>query len=361
MDSSQSSQTPSTSSSGEQTPQQQYMQVEQEIAELHEHVRTALHNNDFENALKKAQMSRNIVQDHFGKKHAVYAACTNNIALAYKEQGDFDNAIEHYEEAISLYKDLHGENHESTGAAVANAGLLYRRMAETHRGLERTGLLDTSYDYLQRALQIRQKVFQPGSPVIAVTKQHIGGVLRLQKRFKESEAYIKEAIHVLRKKPGVEHRAFATALNSYGILLKDMERFDDAEQFYQQALEIRRKLYGEDHPETIAVEYNISELAAARGDEQTAFAIQSRIAARAGEVAEDDREQEQEQNKEKDSSHSYTSRAEVEVSSSSSKTAATPVDLYDEQKPNKPKTRSEKKKEKVFSPGVPLNESIKRS
>eukprot|EP01138_Halocafeteria_seosinensis_P007226 gb/GECG01007389.1/.p1 GENE.gb/GECG01007389.1/~~gb/GECG01007389.1/.p1 ORF type:complete len:415 (+),score=74.59 gb/GECG01007389.1/:1-1245(+) len=344
-----------------QETQEQYMEIEQQIATLHDEVRSALHNNDFDNALKKAQLSRNLVQDHFGRKHAVYAACTNNIALAYKERGEFDNAIEHYEEAITLYRDLHGENHESTGAAVANAGLLYRRMAETKSGLERSGLLDTACDYLQRALQIRQSVFHEGSPVVAVTKQHIGGVLRLQRRYKEAEEYMRKALEVLREKPGVEHRAFATVLNSYGLLLKDMERFDDAQEFYQQALDLRKKLFGEDHPETIAVEYNLSELAAAQGDEKTAIAIQSKIAARAGQFEDQEEDSQQEASSSDENQPEAQAPSQQAIHTSNQGHTSESNEPQRKESSARPKTRSDKRKQsgKVFHPGVSLDSSIR--
>lgn len=209
-----------------------------------------------------------VVASHFGKQHVVFASSLNNMALVYKESGQSTQALNYYQEALAVYEESAGAEHPSTVAVIANIGLLYTRMAEQATGIERQSILDTAHEYVERALELRERILFPGAPLVSVTRTHLGGVLRLQKRLPQARALFETALADLAEYPGKDHRAYGDALNGYGVVLKDQGDFTAAEEAYREALELRRTATHETHPDVLVTEFNLSECLLASGQTQ---------------------------------------------------------------------------------------------
>lgn len=257
--------------------------LESQIAELQAGVRQALSDADYDGAAKYAQQCYAACSHVFGAKHAVTAGALNNIALVAKEQGNDAKALEFYQAALDCFLALptHGEHHASTAATIANMGLLWRRRAQGATGMDREAHLSTALELLKRAQAARTAALHPTAPIVAVTRMHVGNVLRLQRRFKEALAELQEAIRVLEAKPGKEHRVYGTVMNYLGLALKDAGQLTEAEDAYRVALAQRTHSFGPDHPETLVVQFNLAELLSAQGRESEALDLQTHIAAQA--------------------------------------------------------------------------------
>lgn len=47
-----------------------------------------------------------LIKNHFGENHPVYACGLNNLALMYKSLEDYDEAAIYYDKALQIYEDV---------------------------------------------------------------------------------------------------------------------------------------------------------------------------------------------------------------------------------------------------------------
>ena len=47
-----------------------------------------------------------LIKNHFGENHPVYACGLNNLALMYKRLEDYDEAAIYYDKALQIYEDV---------------------------------------------------------------------------------------------------------------------------------------------------------------------------------------------------------------------------------------------------------------
>lgn len=50
-----------------------------------------------------------LIKNHFGENHPVYACGLNNLALMYKSLEDYDEAAIYYDKALQIYEDVEFE------------------------------------------------------------------------------------------------------------------------------------------------------------------------------------------------------------------------------------------------------------
>lgn len=50
-----------------------------------------------------------LIKNHFGENHPVYACGLNNLALMYKSLEDYDEAAIYYDKALQIYEDVDHE------------------------------------------------------------------------------------------------------------------------------------------------------------------------------------------------------------------------------------------------------------
>ena len=48
-----------------------------------------------------------LIKNHFGENHPVYACGLNNLALMYKSLEDYDEAALYYDKALQVYEDVY--------------------------------------------------------------------------------------------------------------------------------------------------------------------------------------------------------------------------------------------------------------
>ena len=81
-----------------------------------------------------------LIKNHFGENHPVYACGLNNLALMYKSLEDYDEAALYYDKALQVYEDVYlmiffhlqtcGKNHKSTLTTLKNLAILYQARAD---------------------------------------------------------------------------------------------------------------------------------------------------------------------------------------------------------------------------------------
>ena len=110
-------------------------------------------------------------------------------------------------------------------------------------------------------------------PCLAGTLNHLGNVLKSERKFPEARAAYTEAVNIRRdlaeKNPDSNRPELATALNNLGNLLREERRFPEAREAYGEALCIFRELAERDplahRPNVAMVLHNLAALLSEQG------------------------------------------------------------------------------------------------
>jgi tetratricopeptide (TPR) repeat protein len=225
----------------------------------------------YERALKVRQADPETPALEFPKLRA-------KMALLAQDMGDLVNAEKTIREALSMLE-RRGAIESGEGANVLTdfAGIL-----------ESEAKADAAEEPLQRALAIRERLLGPQNPAIAValsklgqayrlenrlakaeqayrqalaiertqapspdlseTLNNLGNVLASQRRWKEAEALLREAIATWEKLLGPEHPSVAAGLGNLAALLQSRNRYDEAERLIERARQIDEKSLPPGHP-----------------------------------------------------------------------------------------------------------------
>jgi uncharacterized protein HemY len=107
-------------------------------------------------------------------------------------------------------------------------------------------------------LLIRKKV-QPEHPTTAATLYELGRLALEQGQYTQAEEFLQGAL-LIKKKVRPEHPDTAITLHELGRLALEQGQYTQAEEFYQRALDIYEKMFGPDHPSTIGVQEDYTNL-----------------------------------------------------------------------------------------------------
>lgn len=232
---------------------------------------------NFNDALEVGLSCRDVVRDHFGDKHPVFASTITNIALMYKSMGQTAEAIESYEFALQVYKESVGEQHASFATTLHNLGSVYRTLSLSAKGMERVDALHRALDCFDESLKIRRVILEPEHPDIALSLCNLGVIHWHNKQPEKAFATLEEAKAMLERKVGPSSALTALAMNNLAYVSKEARRYDDAIVLYEQVVAIRERVLGPEHNETIMARHNLAEAYHASGQEDKALAIQQQI------------------------------------------------------------------------------------
>lgn len=107
----------------------------------------------------------------------------------------------------------------------------------------------------QKSLEIRQKIFPPDHPGIALSYFNIGLIYTRMKEYSKALSYLKKTLRVQRRTHPKIHPDIARTYNSIGAVYYYMNEYLNALLYYEQALEIQLKCLPEDYPD-FSTSYN---------------------------------------------------------------------------------------------------------
>jgi tetratricopeptide (TPR) repeat protein len=93
-------------------------------------------------------------------------------------------------------------------------------------------------------------------PHFATNLNNLAGVYYVQRRYKEAEPLLQQALQLRRRLLGEEHPDVASNLNNLAGLYQFQGRYSEAEPLYKQALEISERSLGIGNPLTIMIRRN---------------------------------------------------------------------------------------------------------
>ncbi|KAK4783111.1 hypothetical protein SAY86_007485 [Trapa natans] len=188
----------------------------------------------FLSALKEAK-------EGFGERDAHVASACNNLAELYRVMKAFDKAEPLYLEAVKILKDSFGPEDIRVGAAFHNLGQFY---------LVQRKLEDARSCY-EQALKIKGRVLGFNHTDYANTMYHLGKVLDLQGKDKESEAFIVDSIRILEEGGEEQSILYTRRLRHLAQLYLKSNRLLDAETVQRKILHTMELLKGWDALDTV--------------------------------------------------------------------------------------------------------------
>uniref|UniRef100_A0A162A0Z5 Uncharacterized protein n=1 Tax=Daucus carota subsp. sativus TaxID=79200 RepID=A0A162A0Z5_DAUCS len=140
-----------------------------------------------EDAERLFQAAIQEAKEGFGERDPHVASACNNLAELYRVQKVFDKAEPLYLEAVKVLEESLGLEDIRVGAALHNLGQFYLVQQK----------LDKACVSYERALKIKRRVLGEGHTDYADTMYHLGTVLHLLGKGKDSEALIQDSIRIL--------------------------------------------------------------------------------------------------------------------------------------------------------------------
>ncbi len=250
-----------------------------------------------------------IWQQELGSTHPYVAACCNNLALLYAEQGTYEEAEQFYllalaiwqqadgqtenaniatvccnlgklylaqgnyaqaeplfQDALILRQDIYGPEHPDTASVLHNLAELYQNQ----------GLYSQAESYYNQACSIREHHFWRSHPETMATLNSLARLYHHQGRSREAEALFREILSPSEVAFGLQHPEVATILHNLALVLEEQGKYAQVEQLYQRALTIREQRLGLDHPNVAATLNSLAGLYTRQGKYEQAESLYQR-------------------------------------------------------------------------------------
>lgn len=180
-------------------------------------------------------------KEGFGERDPHVASSCNNLAELYRVMKAFDKAEPLYLEAVNILEESFGPQDIRVGVAFHNLGQFYLAQRK----------LEEAQIYYERALKIKGRVLGYGHPDYADTMYHLGMVLHLQGKEKESDALILDSIRILEEAGQGESMVCLRRLRHLAQMYLKSSRFEDAENLQRKILHMLELSKGWDSVETV--------------------------------------------------------------------------------------------------------------
>jgi tetratricopeptide (TPR) repeat protein len=196
-----------------------------------------------------------------GKRDLKVGSSLNNLAEFYSRTGSTVEAGQLFARALYVAKEIENKGLEAT--VLNNLGLLRRTQAR----------YDEALSYLQSALSIREKIYEPDDPKVAITLDNLGLVYGHKKEYGKAEELMKRALAVLEKKRGMSDGDVMITTRNLASLYNAQGRHTDAVAVYQRQLDLLEKEFGADFPRFTGPLSELITLFEKKGDHQQAEAL----------------------------------------------------------------------------------------
>jgi tetratricopeptide (TPR) repeat protein len=169
----------------------------------------------------------------------------NNLGYHLWMMADYAGARASYERALRIKEQVYESDHPSIATTVNNLGLVQKAQGD----------LAGARASLERALRIDEAAFGPDHPKVATDVNNLGSVQQDLGDLEGARASYERALGLWREAYGEKHPQVATALNNLGGVQQDLGDLEGARASYERALRIDEAAFGPDHP-NVAIRVN---------------------------------------------------------------------------------------------------------
>jgi serine/threonine protein kinase/tetratricopeptide (TPR) repeat protein len=179
---------------------------------------------------------------------------TETMGTVYRSLGLYEQARTMLEKALELKKKIYGEDSLSVADTLQNLGIV----------LDSQGRYDEAAADFRKALEIRSRKLGPDDPDVARTLNSLAINYWNQEKYAEAEPLFERSLAIKEKTLGPDHQDLANTLINLAILKHTQKKYGESEALFKRALAISEKKLGPDHPDLGTI---LNDLAALYEDE----------------------------------------------------------------------------------------------
>jgi serine/threonine protein kinase/tetratricopeptide (TPR) repeat protein len=184
----------------------------------------------------------------------IRARLTGTMGTVYRSLGLYGQAGTMLEKALELKKKIYGEDSLSVADALYNLGIV----------LDSQGRYDEAAADFRKALEIRSRKLGPDDPEVARSLNSLAINYWNQEKYAEAEPLFERSLAIKEKTLGPDHPDLANTLINLAILKHTQKKYGESEALFKRALAISEKRLGPDHPDLGTI---LNDLAALYEDE----------------------------------------------------------------------------------------------
>ena len=181
---------------------------------------------------------------------AEYIELLNTQALLYDHLDDYDKASEFDRKAYDLALQLFGKQDQQTIIQLNNRSIHFNRIAQK----------DSALYYINYALQLAKKSFDPTHPTLAKIMINSGELYSQNSNYSKAESLFQSALDILDKAQLISTPDYAEALDQMARLYEMQDQYEKAYDFFNQSIRIKKNIYTVDHPSYAGSLHNIANL-----------------------------------------------------------------------------------------------------
>lgn len=187
-----------------------------------------------------------------------YAESANDLALLCRDSNQLPEARTLAEQAVAIRSRMFGGSNPGVAESLNTLASI----------LAIQGEYDLAISRFEEARAIHESQPEPRdfSEEYGTLCVNLAGTYQRAGKYAKAEAAFERGLEVLRRKPGVNHPAYAASLVAYAYLQAELGHYSAAEKLYDESGKLLREQLGEQHPVYAAFLNNRAALYVALGN-----------------------------------------------------------------------------------------------
>jgi tetratricopeptide (TPR) repeat protein len=195
------------------------------------------------------------------------AELSSVAGLALRSVGDLPTARPWVQRALDIRERVRGPDHHETAESLDDLASILRDMGD----------LTAARPLYDRALFIRERERGADHPETAESLNNLAVLLHRQGRLDAARALYERALHIHERALGPYHQYTAESLNNVAGVLREQGDLSTARQLLERALTICEKTVGAEHRTTATTLHNLARLLREQGELSAARPLLERV------------------------------------------------------------------------------------
>jgi tetratricopeptide (TPR) repeat protein len=176
-----------------------------------------------------------LIEDQMGRKHRLYFAVANNLAIVLRTRGNFREARQLFDKVVGHVVRDSTWDKPNIAQVFTNFGQLFDDLGEFR----------TAKKQHERALSIAQDHFGTQHPALSLFLNNLALSMKNLGEFREALELFRRAFELEVEAYGPEHPGLLTLRNNIGMCLRELDELQAAMSEYRAALPYAEAWYGE--------------------------------------------------------------------------------------------------------------------
>ncbi len=221
-----------------------------------------------ENPLDKAPLIPYALSllNHINDTHENVATLASNLSRIYNDLGDLPNALAYQQKAMDVRETIFNPKHPDIAQSYNNLSLIYRGLGE----------LPNALVYQQKAMEIWEATFDPQHPSLATSYNNLSLIYRGLGELPNALVYQQKAMEIWEATFDPQHPSLAISYNNLSTIYQSLGELPNALAYQQKAANIWEATLGHHHPYLATSYNNLSTIYQYLGDLLNALAYQQK-------------------------------------------------------------------------------------